>query len=76
MIYSSGFGSLIESDKGLDVVIAHAQTRYPEWQERGDSASAPVGTHIDIPAEAKKRRMVDIDYQMVTMLRRQLTSMF
>ena len=52
MIYSSGFGSLIESDKGLDVVIAHAQTRYPEWQERGDSASAPVGTHIDIPADA------------------------
>ena len=56
MIYSSGFGSLIESDKGLDVVIAHAQTRYPEWQERGDSASAPVGTHIDIPADAKEEK--------------------
>ncbi|BCV06173.1 MAG: hypothetical protein CM15mV127_210 [Caudoviricetes sp.] len=56
MIYSSGFGSLIESDKGLDVVIAHAQTRYPEWQERGDSASAPVGTHIEIPAEAKEEK--------------------
>jgi hypothetical protein len=56
MIYSSGFGSLIESEKGLDVVIAHAQTRYPEWQERGDSASAPVGTHIEIPAEAKEEK--------------------
>jgi len=56
MIYSSGFGSLIESDKGLDVVIAHAQTRYPEWQERGDSASAPVGTHMQIPADAVEER--------------------
>ena len=56
MIYSSGFGSLIQSDKGLDVVVAHTQTRYPEWQERGDSASAPVGTHIEIPAEAKEEK--------------------
>ena len=56
-------------------MIAHAQTRYPEWQERGDSASAPVGTHIEIPAEAKRKRMVDIDYQMVTMLRKLHTSM-
>ena len=38
------------------MVIAHAQTRYPEWQERGDSASAPVGTHIDIPADAKEEK--------------------
>ena len=35
---------------------AHAQTRYPEWQERGDSASAPVGTHMQIPADAVEER--------------------
>ena len=56
MIYASGFGELIAGDKGLDVVVAHAQTRYPEWQERGDSASAPVGTHLEIPADAVEER--------------------
>tara|TARA_R100001443_G_scaffold563_6_gene2317 strand:- start:7283 stop:8053 length:771 start_codon:yes stop_codon:yes gene_type:complete len=56
MIYASGFGQLIEGDKGLDIIVAHAQTRYPEWQERGDSASAPVGTHVDIPADAVEER--------------------
>tara|TARA_Y100000114_G_scaffold155927_1_gene181404 strand:+ start:2262 stop:3032 length:771 start_codon:yes stop_codon:yes gene_type:complete len=56
MIYTSSFGTLIDGSKGLDVIIAHSQTRYPEWQERGDSASAPVGTHIDIPADAKEEK--------------------
>ena len=37
-------------------MIAHSQTRYPEWQERGDSASAPVGTHMDIPADAVEEK--------------------
>jgi hypothetical protein len=42
MIYASSFGSLIDGEgKGIDVVVSHVQTRYPEWQERGDSASAP-----------------------------------
>ena len=56
MIYASGFGQLIDGNEGLDVVIAHSQTRYPEWQERGDSASAPVGTHLEIPADAVEER--------------------
>jgi|TARA_Y100000401_G_scaffold47614_1_gene36789 hypothetical protein len=56
MIYASGFGQLIDGEKGLDVVIAHSHTRYPEWQERGDSASAPVGTHLEIPADAVEER--------------------
>ena len=47
MIYSGSLGNLIDGDKGLDVVVAHTQTRYPEWQERGDSAAAPVGTHFE-----------------------------
>ena len=56
MIYAAGFTKLINGNDGLDVVIAHSQTRYPEWQERGDSASAPVGTHMDIPADAVEEK--------------------
>jgi hypothetical protein len=52
MIYSGSFGNLIDGEKGLDIVVAHTQTRFPEWQERGDSAAAPVGTHLEIPADA------------------------
>ena len=56
MIYSGSFGSLISGDKGLDIVICHSQTRFPEWQERGDSAAAPVGTHMEPPADAVEER--------------------
>ena len=57
MIYASSLGTLIDGEKdGLNLVVAHAQTRYPEWQERGDSASAPVGTHMQIPADAVEER--------------------
>tara|TARA_Y100000033_G_scaffold4662_1_gene3883 strand:- start:6517 stop:7299 length:783 start_codon:yes stop_codon:yes gene_type:complete len=56
MIYSSSFGSLIDGNKGLDIVVCHSQTRYPEWQERGDSALAPVGTHMEPPADAVEER--------------------
>ena len=57
MIYASSFGSLIDGEKdGINIVVAHAQTRFPEWQERGDSASAPVGTHMQIPADAVEER--------------------
>ena len=63
MIFSANFGKPIDGSKGLNVVVAHTQTRYPEWQERGDSAAAPVGTHLDIPADATEEKMVDTDYQ-------------
>ena len=56
MIYSGSMGTLIDGDKGLEVVICHTHTRYPEWQERGDSAAAPVGTHINPPAEAVEEK--------------------
>jgi len=57
MIYASSFGSLIDGEgKGIDIVVSHVQTRYPEWQERGDSASAPVGTHMQIPTDAVEER--------------------
>jgi len=57
MIYAASLGQLIDGEKdGINVLIAHAQTRYPEWQERGDSASAPVGTHLEIPADAVEER--------------------
>ena len=57
MIYASSFGSLIDGEKeGINIVVAHTQTRFPEWQERGDSASAPVGTHMQIPADATEER--------------------
>jgi len=55
MIYSGSFGNLIDGEKGLDIVVAHTQTRFPEWQERGDSA-APVGTHLEIPADATEEK--------------------
>ena len=42
MIYASSLGQLIDGEgKGIDIIVAHAQTRYPEWQERGDSAQRP-----------------------------------
>ena len=56
MIYSGSFGNLIDGEKGLDIVVAHTQTRFPEWQERGDSAAAPVGTHINPPADAVEEK--------------------
>ena len=57
MIYASSLGTLIDGEnEGINIIIAHAQTRYPEWQERGDSASAPVGTHINIPSDAVEER--------------------
>ena len=56
MIYAASFGHLIDGQKGLDIVVAHTQTRYPEWQERGDSAAAPVGTHLEIPADATEEK--------------------
>ena len=57
MIYASSFGSLMDGEKeGINIIVAHTQTRYPEWQERGDSASAPVGTHLQIPADATEER--------------------
>tara|TARA_R110000751_G_scaffold38620_3_gene92614 strand:+ start:331 stop:1101 length:771 start_codon:yes stop_codon:yes gene_type:complete len=56
MIYASGFGKLINGQEGLNIIIAHAQTRFPEWQERGDSASAPVGVHLEIPKDAVEER--------------------
>ena len=71
MIYASSFGSLMDGEKeGINIIVAHTQTRYPEWQERGDSASAPVGTHMQIPADAVEEKMVDTDYQMVIMLKK------
>ena len=57
MIYASSLGQLIDGEgKGIDIIVAHAQTRYPEWQERGDSASAQVATHMQIPADAVEER--------------------
>jgi len=57
MILGTGIGkALINGNEGLNLVVAHAQTRFPEWQERGDSATAPVGTHINIPSDAVEER--------------------
>jgi hypothetical protein len=63
MIYSNSFGTPIDGNKGLDVIVAHTQTRYPEWQEMGDSPSAPVGTHLTPPADAKEE-MRGIKYRL------------
>ena len=63
MIYSNSFGTPIDGNKGLDVIVAHTQTRYPEWQEMGDSPSAPVGTHLTPPTDAKEE-MRGIKYRL------------
>ena len=72
MIYASSFGSLINGEKGLDIIVSHFQTRYPEWQERGDSTAAPVGTHLNPPADAVEEkggryRLVNGNYVEKTM---------
>ena len=56
MIYAKGLGTLIDGDKGVDILVAHVQTRYPEWQEMGDTAAPPVTTHLSIPSDAKEER--------------------
>ena len=56
MIYAKSFGKLIDGEDGINVVVAHTQMRFPEWQERGDSASAPVATHLILPADAREER--------------------
>ena len=33
MIYAKGLNTLTDGQKGVDVIVAHVQTRYPEWQE-------------------------------------------
>jgi hypothetical protein len=63
MIYSNSFGQPMDGDKGIDVIVAHTQTRWPEWQEMGDSPSAPVGTHLTPPANAKEE-MRGIKYRL------------
>jgi hypothetical protein len=73
MIYSNSFGKLIDGSKGMDIIVAHSQTRYPEWQEKGDSVAAPVGTHLTPPAESKeeirgiKYRLLNGNYVEKTM---------
>ena len=39
MIYSNSFGCLVEGSKGLPVIVAHSQTRWPEWQQKGETVS-------------------------------------
>ncbi len=63
MLYSSSFGKPMDGENGIEVIVAHTQTRYPEWQEMGDSPSAPVGTHLTPPANAKEE-MRGIKYRL------------
>lgn len=63
MIYSNSFGQPMDGKEGIDVIVAHTQTRWPEWQEMGDSPSAPVGTHLTPPANAKEE-MRGIKYRL------------
>jgi hypothetical protein len=63
MLYSSSFGQPMDGEKGIQVIVAHTQTRWPEWQEMGDSPSAPVGTHLTPPATAKEE-MRGIKYRL------------
>jgi hypothetical protein len=56
MIYAKGLGTLIDGNEGVEVIVAHVQTRFPEWQEMGDTAAPPVATHLSIPDDAVEER--------------------
>ena len=56
MIYAKGIGTLTDGQEGVNVLVAHVQTRFPEWQEMGDAAAPPVTTHLTIPADAVEER--------------------
>jgi len=56
MIYAKGLGTLTDGNAGVDIIVAHVQTRYPEWQEMGDTAAPPVTTHLSIPEDAQEER--------------------
>ncbi len=56
MIYAKGLSKLIDGNKGVEVIVAHVQTRYPEWQEMGDTAAPPVATHMSIPTDAHEEK--------------------
>ena len=56
MIYAKGLGTLVDGNEGVDIIVAHVQTRYPEWQEMGDTAAPPVMTHLSIPEDAQEER--------------------
>jgi hypothetical protein len=40
----------------VDLLVAHVQTRFPEWQEMGDTAAPPVATHLTVPSDAVEER--------------------
>tara|TARA_R100001244_G_scaffold43562_2_gene39117 strand:+ start:147 stop:929 length:783 start_codon:yes stop_codon:yes gene_type:complete len=63
MIYSNSFGCLVEGSQGLPVIVAHSQTRWPEWQQKGETISAPVGVHMSPPANATEE-MRGIRYRL------------
>jgi len=56
MIYAKGLGTLVDGQEGVDLLVAHVQTRYPEWQEMGDVAAPPVATHMSVPSDAVEER--------------------
>ena len=63
MIYSANLGTLIDGDEGVDIVVAHSQTRWPEWQEKGEGSSAPVAVHMSPPTDAVEE-MRGIKYRL------------
>ena len=56
MIYAKGLGTLTDGQEGVNILVAHVQTRFPEWQEMGDTAAPPVTTHLNIPEDAVEER--------------------
>ena len=56
MIYAKGLGTLIDGEQGVEIIVAHVQTRFPEWQEMGDTAAPPVTTHLSVPDDAVEER--------------------
>ena len=46
MIYNTVTSECFDGKKGIKVIPCYYKKDYPEWSERGDGSSAPVGVHL------------------------------
>ena len=46
MIYNTVTSECFDGKKGIKVIPCYYKKDYPEWSDRGDGSSAPVGVHL------------------------------
>ena len=80
MIYNTVTNDLFDGKKGIKVIPCYFKKDYPEWSDRGEGSGAPVATHLPtspvIKQVKEKQLVLKLDYQMVTILKKQLLTMF